>query len=198
MFSSTKSRLELIRDMDLTNDIESRLKAAEDNIVGLVYYREKYTYGNLIPVEGHPFPQYSERERLPLNPPKDILITRDMIGWDKGSVLDAKLEGWDEDVLGYYMNMPIDIKFLFDRRMFYIEGACHVHRKGRGGLYVLSEETELNPNRDGEWIDRWNGPWDSLKEWYMNESAEAFAKDANIDGIPIRQVLEHSLIISLM
>ena len=179
------------------NDIESRLKAAEDNIIGLLYFREKYTYGKSIPVEGYPFPQYSERERLTLNPPKEILITRDMLGWDKGSVLDAKLEGWGDDVLGYYMNMPIDIKFLFDRRMFYIEGACHVHREGRGGLYVLSEETELNPNWDGEWIDRWNGPWDSMKEWYMNESAETFAKEAAIDGIPIRQVLEHSLIISL-
>lgn len=44
----------------------------------------------------------------------------------------------------------------------------------------------------------WDGPWDTLKEWYMNEDAEVFAREATIDGIPIRKVLDHSLIISLM
>ena len=32
----------------------------------------------------------------------------------------------------------------------------------------------------------------------MNEDAEVFAREATIDGIPIRKVLDHSLIISLM
>lgn len=184
--------------MGSKNNIESRLKAAEDNIIGLVYYKKKFTDGRWLPIEGKPYPKHGYRERIPLDPPEDVLITREMIGWDKNSVLDAKLEGWGDDVLGYYMDMPIDIKFLYDRRMFYIEGACHVHREGRGGLYVLSEETVLNPSWNGEWDIRWDGPWDSLKEWYMNEDAEVFAREASVDGIPIRKVLEHSLIISLM
>ena len=151
-------------------DIQSRLEAAKNEIRGLLGYISK--------PEGH-------------------IYYIDEFGFDDNDRLDARLEGYGDDVAAYYLDHPCDIGFYFGKRLFWIENECEDYR-GLLGYYVLAESNSLDPDWGGQWLHRYYEDPDSRDTLFkMKTDPWTFLDNAKLEGIPIRRVIENSCIIQL-
>lgn len=114
------------------------------------------------------------------------------LGWDSDVINEAIANGFDDPYIFAVEIFPTDVQFIYKDRFFVIEREDYL---SHGTPWVL---VELEYNED------WNGKYLSdkcsfykykrskiLGEW---KTFKEFDKEANIDGVPIKEVLKNSWI----
>lgn len=132
----------------------------------------------------------------------DFFISNDVIGWDSNEIDNAIKCIGEPDPLKYYLKSNIDVGFYYKGHQYWIESPAENLRDHGGDIWSLSICDKPNPNWDGEYarfqyLGEEKHDASERTELCHYDGMEEFLAKTQIDGVPIREILNNSYISDL-
>lgn len=128
---------------------------------------------------------------------KNIFVYERDLGWTSNLIDEAIANGYDDPYIFAVKVFPTNVKFIYNERFFIIEKEDYLDQ---GTPWMLLEYLNYNGNWDGEYLIE-KCPFafyekvSILGEW---KTFEEFDREAQIEGVPIKEVLKKSFIYDAM